>query len=347
VPFSQYRGGAMTWIRMYREQPWVKACVDKLTYQVARLPLGVFTGDPENPEQVHEGPLYDLIRRPAERCGPINLKQWMIKPALIHGKSPLQIVRRGAGGRPIGLRRLYPQWLSPRSLSGIPEDVDYWLYTRPNQPRRRSSCRSDLLLIAWDSENATFGTSPMRPLLMTLEIEAAARYYQQQLLRNGVRPPGGISWSDANPEVIALAENKEFRRMFEEEMTNALAGAHNAGKPVFMPPGAKWMSFAYSASDAELIAQRHLTREEVAAVYDIKPPELGVIDKSVGPAVPTLLPSLFTTTLPPWLELMCDCVGAQVIDPSPRCAASGSCSTSARPSRATRRRTRRRARPTS
>jgi hypothetical protein len=94
-------------------------------------------------------------------------------------------------------------------------------------------------------------------------------------------------------------------------------GIENAGKPMLLPPGAKWQDFAKSMSDAEVIAQRKLGRDEVCAVYDMDPGLLGVGDNIGQAGLATLFPSLFQTTLPPWLTLIQGCVRAIVIEPYP------------------------------
>jgi phage portal protein BeeE len=95
-----------------------------------------------------------------------------------------------------------------------------------------------------------------------------------------------------------------------------------------IPPGAKWESFAYSAHDAELIAQRKLNREETAAGYDIPPPVVGLLENATLANVLELFKALYQTTLPPRLTVIEARSAPRSSRPSPRSRASGSSSTS-------------------
>jgi hypothetical protein len=66
---------------------------------------------------------------------------------------------------------------------------------------------------------------------------------------------------------------------------------------------------------ADRAAQAHAV--EVAAAYDIKPPNIGAARGDGALGLEVCSPDLFQTTLPPWLTLFQDAFGAQVIDPTP------------------------------
>ena len=317
-PLTQWVGGADTWLRLHREQPWVNICVNKLTFAIARLPLKVYERDSQNArKRVTKGPLVDAITTPGPRLSSIALKQWMIRPILVFGSSGVRIVRDRPGGSPIGFRKLYWHRLDPKATDGTPQvlqEPDYWYYTA--DPRRPEIIRpQDVLHIAWDSLEGYVGASPLRPLMVTLRIEHAARLYQWHNFRNSVRPPGGVTLPDS-----ALAQDPEFRREFDERLMQLYAGFENAGKPITLPPGGKWESFAYSASDAELIGQRKLGREEVGATYDLAPPVIGILENATLANVQEFQRALFQTGVPPWLTLAQDAFNAQVVTPEPRFA---------------------------
>lgn len=316
-PFGFFAGiaGAGLQQRLYRDQIWVKVCVDKLVDLVLRLPLKVYERDSQNnKKRVTSGPLVNAIRSPDpdERKSAADLKQWLIKPVLIFGTSATRI-RRDRNGTPIGFGKLQWPYLDPRTLDSQSNTgrIDFWRYTADGvnpeilQP-------SDVLMIAKDPPYGAVGLSPLWPLALTLMIEHAAQRYQLSNLRNSVRPPGGVTLPDTE-----LAKDPEFRRMFESELMSLNGGYENAGKPILLPPGSDWKNFAYSASEAELINQRKLNREEVAAAYDISPPLIGIMDRATYSNIVELVRGLFQTTMPPWLTLIQDAIYAQVIAAEP------------------------------
>jgi HK97 family phage portal protein len=315
-PLHAWMAGASVYRQMYMRQLWVKVCVDKLTYQVARLPLKIYEGDPLNKKLVTDGPLHEALRTPLPGKRTMSFTQWAIKPALIYGASALRILTSGPGAAPSGFRPLYWQWLQPYTTDGTPDgEVDYWIYTPPNA-KPETLLPHEVLLIAWETADGRVGESPLRPLLDTLRIEYALKRWQESLVLNGVRPPGGIALSD-NPELLPLAKDTEYRRRFEAEVQRMRGGPDNAGKLLMLPPGAKWMSFAYNANEAEIVAQRKLTVPEVAAAYDISPPNVGWLEGMARSGLEVITPGLYKTTLPPWLTLIQESFGGQVIDPNP------------------------------
>jgi HK97 family phage portal protein len=261
-PFENFIFNTRTYQLLYQHQLWVKVAVDKLTYQISRLPLKVYEGESADKKRLTSGPLYDSIHSPAPGKRTGALLQWGLKPALIQGASALRIVR-GARGVPTGYLPLYWQWLDPRTADGVPDGiVDFYRYTPPGASQPEILLPNEVVLIAWETADGRVGDSPLRPLLDTLSIEYLAKHHMQQMLKNGVRPPGGISWGDGSPELIQLAQDAGFRQRFTEELERLYGGA--AGKPLNLPPGAKWQAFGYTNTEAEMVAHRKLTPIEVA-----------------------------------------------------------------------------------
>jgi hypothetical protein len=69
-----------------------------------------------------------------------------------------------------------------------------------------------------------------------------------------------------------------------------------------LPPGMHWKGIAHTAVEAELIEQRKLTREEVAACYDIPPPLIGILEYATLANVAEAHRMLYTTILAPVAE---------------------------------------------
>jgi hypothetical protein len=80
----------------------------------------------------------------------------------------------------------------------------------------------------------------------------------------------------------------------------------------------KWQPFAHTAVEAELIEQRKLNREEAAAVYDVDPPLIGILDHATYSNVAEMHNRFYRATLRPWLTLIADTLNAQLIGPEPR-----------------------------
>jgi len=224
-------------------------------------------------------------------------------PLLVHGNSCVELVRASAGATPSGFRPLNWRLLEPRWIDDdVEEPIDYWIYNAVSG--RRTIQPRDLIHIAWHPPAGKIGVSPLKQLGVTLRIERAAQLWQESLFKNSARPSGGLTM----PEVAAGDSEaaKALRREIRDDIERTLQGERNAGRPILLPPGADWRPFSYNASEAELIEQRKLTREEVAGVYDVPPPMIGILDKATFSNIETQHKMLYSDALGPYLTLVAE-----------------------------------------
>lgn len=318
VPFIG--GRTVSFARIYREQLWVAVAVNKLARQVARLPLKVYERNGNDRQRVRSGDLVNLLSRPlgpdglsGRRAGPIQLKQWLMAPALVHGNALV------AKGRP-------SPGAPPTTLTPVPWPAVDAKYDRDGQLEMWSVAQrhggpapldlSEAVHIAWEPPDGCLGVSPLTQLGVTLRIENAAQRHQEASMRNGARPPSAIT---IEREFLGLepAERQELLANLRADVEAIYGGPENAGRPAILPPGLDWKGIGHTAKEAELIEQRRLTREEVAAVFDVPPPLIGILDHATYSNVGEMHRMLFTTVLGPWITLIEESLQAQLVDPEP------------------------------
>lgn len=322
VPLSQYAGHGVellgdgrtiSYEELYRTQLYVGVMVHKITRQIARLPLKTYkrtaTGDRE---RVRGGRLPALLRNPFPRGGGTHLKQAIAMPALINGNSALRKARDAPGTPPVRLEPL--AWGSLRVHGDRTAPVDLWETAQPGQPRYIGP--DDVVHVAWRGLDGPIGISPLRQLAVTIAIEDAAQRYQKSMLANSARPESAIEVSDAflgwDPE-----QREAHLAMLREDVTYLHAGPDNGGRPAVLPAGMKWNAIGHTAAEAELINQRKLSREEIAACYDIPPPLIALLEKSTFNNITELHRMLYVTILGPWLSLIEETLQVQLIGPEP------------------------------
>lgn len=302
VPLSQWPG-TVSYTKLYRSQVWVAVLVNKLSRQIARLPLKVYERDSQGDKvRVIEGRLPNALEHPAPRKAPVDLKQWLAFAAVLNGNSLTAKTRSEPGGPTTGFERI--EWPSVEAPN---EKHDYWIVREPGKVTRILQ-RADVVHIAWLAPEGMLGISPLEQLGMTLGIEDAAQRHQRSFLQNAVRGSGAVK----TPEGVVL--DKELRAEIRADLNRVYAGPDNSGRPVLLPGGVEWQQMSFNAQEAELIEQRRLTREEVAAVYDVPPPMVGILDKATYANISEQHKMLFTTILAPWLVLIEEQLKAQVID---------------------------------
>jgi hypothetical protein len=272
----------VSFARLFQSQPWVAAAVMRMLTWAVRVPLKAYrsTGsDSADREHLLPGghPVADMIANPWPGGSQSQLVMNLLGPVLVHGNSVTEFDDGDA-------------------LSFTPKD---WRFTMPIMPWRDSlvgfkfdydspvfghEVSADKVLhIAWWSPTGPIGTSPLMQLGVTLVIEDAAQRYQRSLFVSGGRPPSVLTTSDAFLG-MERAERQVIMQQLRSDLTEIYGGPENMSKPALLPPGLDWKAAGQSAVEAALIDQRKITREEIAAVYLIPPPLMGILDKACLPA---------------------------------------------------------------
>lgn len=290
----------ISFARLFATQPWVAAAVMRMLTWSVRVPLKVYrrTGEDSRVRlRPADHPLAAAIAEPWPRGSQAGLMQALLGPVLVHGNSVTD-VESGAGDsiqfKPFDWRNTSPLFLA-NELRGFEYDDGL------NSPVQKGL--DTAMHVAWWSPLGSLGVSPLYQLGVTLAIEDAAQRYQRAMFANSARPSGAITASDAFLG-MEKPERTEILQNLREDVNRLYTGADNSGRPFLMPPGLGWATTAHSAVEAELINQRLIAREEVAGVYLIPPPMIGILDKATYSNIQTQREMAYTDSLGPPLVLI-------------------------------------------
>lgn len=310
VPFEFWPGGGgnvvtvdgrvVSHADLYAKQTWIAAAVKRLLSWSVRVPLKAYrqTGD-DSRERLREHPLADAVKHPWERGSQAQLVTSFLGSELIHGNGLLRALS-GARGR-IEFEPI--DWRVAKPIKGLAGRIAGWKVTQDSQVEEVPA--DQVLHLAWWSPLGPLGISPLQQLGTTISIEDAAQGYQRAYLKNFARPPSQVQM----PDGVVL--DKETRDEIRADLA-AVAGDHT-GRPALMPGGLEWKSIGHTAHEAELIDQRKVAREEVAAVYQIPPPMLGILDKATYSNIQTQREMAYTDALGPPLVLIEQTINAQLV----------------------------------
>ena len=319
VPLSAWAGGGhvflsgdgrtISYSSLYRTQPWVAVLVNKLNRQISSLPLKIYRSNSQNDrERVRDGSLAELLRNPWPRAAPVHLKQKLAFPALLHGNATIAKYRPRAGRPPTELLPLDWRYLAAHD-DGQGGTIDFWETSQTGRPKYLAP--DAVIHVAWEAPDGNVGVSPLQQLGITLAAEEATQRYVAAAFNNGVQPSGAVVLP-ADEHVDA-----EVREEIRQEIHAIHGGVDNAFRMMVLGGGADLKSVAHTAKEAELVESRKLNREEVAAVYDVPPPMVGILDKATYSNINEQHRMLYTTVLRPWLTLIEETIQAQLIDPEP------------------------------
>lgn len=314
-PFSAWQGGSgvslvggatTSYARLFRTQPWVAIAVNKLARQIARLPLKTYVRDGEDRKRVRDHPVAELLERPWERGSPSDLKQALAFPTLLHGNGLLGKSRPRAGLPPTSVVPLDWRFMVPHFDEGHP--VMFWESTLGGSSYLAPA---DVVHTTWWAPDGPVGVSPLEQLGVTIRLEDAAQRYSTSSFTNASRHSGAL----ITPPDVRL--DREERKELRDEIQAIHGGVDNAFKMLLLTGGLDFKAFSQTAKEAELIEARKLNREEVAAVYDIPPPLIGILDHATYSNVAEMHRMLYMTVLGPWLNLIEETLQSQLIDAEP------------------------------
>jgi HK97 family phage portal protein len=301
----------ISFTRLFETQPWISAAVRRMLMWAIRVPLKAYRrgGSEHDRIRLHPGdhPIADLIARPWRGASTSDLVQELLGPLLIHGNSVTEVIQ----GRRLEFEKKDWRFAIPvqawrGSLEGFTFDTDDVQFTRD------VSIDRILYLKHW-SPSGPIGISPLTQLGVTLRIENAAQRYQQSVFQSGGRPPSVVTSNDDYFATTKQQDRQTILNNLRGDIDRIFGSPEGMARPALLPPGLDWKSIGGSAVEAELINQRKVARDEIAAVYLIPPPMLGILDKATYSNISTQREMTYTDCMGPPLILIEQGINAQVI----------------------------------
>ena len=301
-------GSSATYEELYRTQPWIRVVVNKLARTAGRLPLKVYRNpdEPGERERVREGPLYELLRRPGERVGTGEFVRAVVSNVALHGNFVAVKRRKRAGMPPHELL-----WTSAAYWSCVRDrEGNTWYVYKPGSGEPIPFRPEEVLHFSWWKPGpGLWAPSPMEALVTTLKTEDAAQRAAIATFENGMRQSGFFTTAGS-------MKPDQFER-YRAQLVERYGGPDAAMKVVLLDNGMDWKAMSNDAQESELINLRKLTREEVAAVLDIPPPVIGILDRATFSNITEQHLMLYQDTVEPWTNMVQEVVDVQLVGDEP------------------------------
>lgn len=243
----------------------VTACVGAIAGALGMAPANIYQRTKTGRVEVLDHPVRRLIQD-----GPNELQSWPdlveahVASALLAGNGLIEIQREGADI--VALRHIPWTWVSPMlSPSGrLVYDVaeQNGLYGATGRTRRLLA--GDVAHLRDRSDDGILGRSRLSRSPGTIAAALQGNEFARAFLANGAQPSGAITAE----HVIDQAAMAALRKQFEERH----AGAGKAGSVLVLSDGLKFTPFQISPEDAELLASRKFSVEEICRLYQVPPP---------------------------------------------------------------------------
>jgi HK97 family phage portal protein len=241
----------------------VYACVQAIAETTASLPLILFKRSGEDRERASTHPLYAVLHDMANpEQTALEAREYLQACVLLRGNAFARIVR-GLDGQ---VRELWP--LSPdrvtvlRAAGKLAYD-----YTDGNTVLNRLLAHEVLHLRHRLGDDGVLGVSPIAAARGVVELALAESEHGVNTFRNGAKLLGVLKF----PGML----KPDQRRDIKESWGSQYAGAVNAGRTAILEGGVDFQSVSMSLEDAEWIASRQFSVEEVARLFRVPPTVIG------------------------------------------------------------------------
>ncbi len=241
----------------------VYACVQAIAETTASLPLILFKRTGEDRERASNHPLYAVLHDTANpEQTALEAREYLQACVLLRGNAYARIVR-GFDGQ---VRELWP--LSPdrvtvlRAAGKLAYD-----YTDGNNVLHRLLAHEVLHLRHRLGDDGVLGVSPIAAARGVVELAIAESEHGVNTFRNGAKLLGVLKF----PGML----KPDQRQAIRESWGSQYAGAGNAGRTAILEGGVDFQSVSMSLEDAEWIASRQFSVEEVARLFRVPPTVIG------------------------------------------------------------------------
>lgn len=288
---------------IYQKQPWVYAAVNKLARSVARMPLKAYERDDQEKRRSFDGPLSDLMHRPYGGGTPFSLKERIVKNTAIYGNAI--VVKLGSERADDVPDDLFPAPATGWNLG----EGGFYIWTDKNGERYPFERWKIIHFRFWDLDESGFGLSMLEPLRMTLAIEDAAQ-------RLGV-----ASFNRPKPGSVLKTDQKlkpESAAALKANLKAAHGSVDKAFQVAVLEQGLDWAPWPETnMKDSAVVDHRKLTREEVAAVFDVPQPTIGMLDEANFASLDILHTMLYQDSLGPWVTMIEQTLQAEFVEMIP------------------------------
>ena len=240
----------------------VYACVQAISETTASLPLILFKRNGDDRERASDHPLYRVLHDQANpEQTALEAREYMQACVLLRGNAFARLVR-GWDGQVKALWPLNPDNVTvQRTSSGLVYD-----YTKDGVLTRLLA-HEVLHLRHRLGDDGVMGVSPITAARGVVELAQAENEHGRNTFTNGAKLLGVLKF----PGRL----KPEQRQAIAASWSSQHAGGSNSGRTAILEEGVDFQALSMTLEDAEWIAARQFSVEEVARLFRVPPTVIG------------------------------------------------------------------------
>lgn len=240
----------------------VYACVSAISETIASLPLHLYERGPQRTKAIKH-PLYSVIHDIAnEYQTALEFREWMQACVLLRGNAYAK-VERGYDGQVRNLTPIHPDRMSLiRTANGV-----IYEYADHAGKVHRLLQEEVFHLKHRAGDEILLGVSPITASRETIELSISERDHGNATFKNGARLSGILKF----PQALKAEQRTALKASWDSQHS----GGANAGKTAILDNGVEYQTVSMTLEDAEWIAARKFSVEEVARLFRVPPTVIG------------------------------------------------------------------------
>lgn len=275
----------------------VIACVNRIASSMASLPVYVYRREGRGRVEDPGHPVAALMSDPNPNAPWPMIIEWAMGSVLLRGNALLRI-ERDDGGNPVALYPVPWERVVPVLLPNGRLAYDVTLIP-PEHGASAAGNRirlldTEVLHLRDRSDDGLVGRSRISRADEVLGNALALQEWSGAMWRNAATPVGALMFKTR----LTREALDDLRTQFEQ----GFSGPRNARKALIIGGDGEWKSMSVSPEDAEVLASRRFTAEELARIFDVPPPLVGIWDHSSFTNSETAGRWFATFTLAPWVR---------------------------------------------
>jgi HK97 family phage portal protein len=281
--------------RMAETLSAVSGCVDAIGCALGSLPAYVYRSSGAGRVLEDRHPLMRLIRK-----GPNRHQTWpdftqlVSASTLLRGNCLIEIVSDRRTGELEELRVIPWEHVSVQILpSGrLAYDITDINSIHGGTGKVRRLLQDEVIHLRDRSDDGLIGRSRLARAGAVIAAGLSIQEFSSSLYDNGINPTGAFK-SDQ-------PLNKSQKEQIREQLRHMFGGSGNAGKAMILDGGTSWQQISITPEDAELLASRRFSVEEIARIFQVPPPIIGDLTHGTFTNSETLIRFFAQSTLSSW-----------------------------------------------
>lgn len=286
----------------------VFACLRVLAETAASVPILLYRkkedGDREGRNDLG---IFDVLHnRPNEEMSPFNFKEQIMMSLNTNGNAVCEklVDRRGS------IVGLYPYTPGIVTIDRDEQKRLRYKISSSSRTVAKTLSRDTALHIPGLSLDGVIGVSPLAFSASAIQLGQSYEQFGVNLFRNGAFPSGAFSFEGE------LSDEAYGR--FKQDMKKNYQGAKNAGIPMILEGGGKFLPFSINPADAQLIENKKFQLQDIARIYRVPLHLIQHLDNATFSNIEHQSLEFVMYTMLPWFRRIEENLNMQLLTPAER-----------------------------